>query len=694
MPRRAPMRAHLPLLAGISLTLGLAPGQPPGLLQGAGSAPDPGSALAPGLALPALDLLPARDLLPALDPLPTGDFVVAGVRLFDGARAYDRVDVIVREGRIAGVVQPADPGGGAHGTDLADGLPRVEGAGRTLLPLLVDAHVHTFDPGSLEQALAFGVGIQLDMFAPPEFLAGLRQGQGAGGATGRADVLGAGFLATASGGHGTQFGLPVPTVDAPGAAAGWVEARVEEGADWVKIVLEPGSLFGMDRPTLDDATLRALVEAAHAHGLLAVVHVSLVDDALRAVRAGADGLVHLWGDRVPTGAEIREMAESGLFIVPTLVVQEGMVPDAPEGWSAATLLDDTAALLHLDAPAREALDQRFTLPRPLAWSVYEASIQALREAGVPLLTGSDAPNPGTVYGASVHRELELLVAAGLTPKEALAGATSLAARHFRLNGRPSASHSGVIEVGAPAHLLLVEGDPTTRIADTRRIAGVWKEGIPFDWEAHATRVAQAVEEAARMAAEGAPSIPPFEGPTLPVGTFDQGTLASPVGVGWSGSTDALSGGRSTATLEVVEGGADGTPHALRVKGSVNPGLPFAWSGAFYQAGAIPFTPVDASAADGIQLALRIEEGEHLQISVFSRATGTMPVGRFFEAGALAEEASADGWVRLRLRWEDFPGMEPDGFIALLVAAGPPPGPFDFLLDEVAFFRDPPEGGPE
>lgn len=686
MPRFTPMRARLPLLAGIAagiaLTLGLAPGQPPGLLQGASSAPGSGIIPAPPLALP------------AQDSLPVGDFVVAGVRLFDGERVHEEVDVVVRGGRIAAVAPPSAGATGSGGVDGVHDLPRVEGSGRTLLPLFVDAHVHTFDPGSLEQALAFGVGIQLDMFAPPDFLAGLRREQGEGEATGRADVLGAGYLATAPGGHGTQFGLPIPTVDSAGVAQGWVEARAEEGADWVKIVLEPGSLFGMDRPTLDDATLRALVEAAHAHGLLAVVHVSLVDDALRAVRAGADGLVHLWGDRVPTQAEIREMAASGLFIVPTLVVQEGMTPDAPEGWSAAALLDDAAALPHLDAFARESLDQRFTLPRPLAWSVYEASIQALREAGVPLLTGSDAPNPGTVYGASVHRELELLVTAGLTPEEALAGATSLAARHFRLAQRPGASHTGVIEIGAPAHLLLVEGDPTTRIADTRVIAGVWKGGIPFDRGAHATRVAEAVEAAARVAAEGAPSIPPFEGPTLPVGTFDQGTLASPIGVGWSGSTDAMSGGRSTATLEVVEGGADGTPHALRVRGSVDPGLPFAWAGAFYQAGATPFTPVDASTADGIQLALQIREGEHLQVSVFSQATGATPVGRFFQAGALAETASDDGWIRLALRWEEFPGVEPEGFIALLVAAGPPPGPFDFLLDEVAFFRDPPEGGPE
>ena len=63
------------------------------------------------------------------------------------------------------------------------------------------------------------------------------------------------------------------------------------------------------------------------------------------------------------------------------------------------------------------------------------------------------------------------------------------------------------------------------------------------------------------------------------------------------------------------------------------------------------------------------------------------MGQVFDAEALAREASDDGWIRLSFRWEDVPGVEPDGFIALLVAAGPAPGPFAFLLDEVAFFRD-------
>jgi imidazolonepropionase-like amidohydrolase len=93
---------------------------------------------------------------------------------------------------------------------------------------------------------------------------------------------------------------------------------------------------------------------------------------------------------------------------------------------------------------------------------------------VPIVAGTDAPGPGTTYGASLHWELQHLVAAGMSPAEALAAATSVAARAFRLNDR------GRIRAGYRADLLLVEGDPTRDIRATRHIVGVWKKGVSRD----------------------------------------------------------------------------------------------------------------------------------------------------------------------------------------------------------------------
>ncbi len=93
------------------------------------------------------------------------------------------------------------------------------------------------------------------------------------------------------------------------------------------------------------------------------------------------------------------------------------------------------------------------------------------KAGVPLLAGTDAPAPGATYGASVHAELELFVHDGLTATRALATATSVPARAFRLSDR------GRIAPDMRADLLLVQGDPTTNILDTRKIVAVWKRGV-------------------------------------------------------------------------------------------------------------------------------------------------------------------------------------------------------------------------
>jgi imidazolonepropionase-like amidohydrolase len=91
-----------------------------------------------------------------------------------------------------------------------------------------------------------------------------------------------------------------------------------------------------------------------------------------------------------------------------------------------------------------------------------------------LLAGTDAPNPGTAHGISLHEELQILVKAGYTPEQALNAATALPARIFHLGNR------GRIAVGARADLVLIDGDPTRNIADTLSIYRVWKNGYSID----------------------------------------------------------------------------------------------------------------------------------------------------------------------------------------------------------------------
>jgi prolyl oligopeptidase len=398
------------------------------------------------------------------------ELVIRDVRVFDGERVLERATVVVRDGRIAAV-------GTGLPVPAADEV--VDGAGRTLLPGLIDAHTHTRADSQLEASLAFGVTTVLDMFTNPELAAGWRRGQAEDGAPGRADLFSAGTVATAAGGHGSR--APIPTVDSVGAAAPFVAERIAQGSDYLKIVIEDLAKLGRELPSLDAPRVTALVAAAHDGGILAVAHVGVLADAEIALAAGADGLVHLWADQPPSPGTARRMAEVGMFVVPTLTILER----TPGRAGGATLIADERTGPLLDPEAVRNLEAE--VARPDWYDTVVESLRALHRAGVAILAGSDAPNPGTTHGASMHRELELLVAAGLTPVEALRAATSAPADAFRLDDR------GRIRPGARADLVLVEGDPTADIMATRAIRAVWKRGVRFDHEAYATRMRAAWE---------------------------------------------------------------------------------------------------------------------------------------------------------------------------------------------------------
>ncbi len=576
--------------------------------------------------------------------------VIRDVRVFDGERVIPRATVVVRDGSIVSVGRSA-------------GVPRgarvVDGRGQTLLPGLIDAHVHTFAPEMLEQALVFGVTTVLDMHTDPNFVRGLRE-QAPGELRNLADIRAAGFAATAPGGHGTQYGMQVPTLTSPQEASAFVEARVAEGADYLKIIHEPGTAYGIQRPALDSATVAALIQAAHERGLRAVVHVSTEAAARMAIASGADGLVHIFAHEPPSPDFGRFAARHGVFVIPTLTVLES-ASGVPSG--ASLIEDERLAPLLLEATRRN-LRQAFGGQRP-TFPNAQAAVRQLHEAGVPIVAGSDAPNPGTTHGASVHRELELLVAAGLSPTEALAAATSRAAAAFGLEDR------GRIAPGRRADLLLVRADPTADIRATRDIATVWKHGYELDREPFRARVVREHEVAQQRRA--APPPPGSEAGL--VSDFGNGELTAAFGSGWIASTDQMMGGRSTAELRVTEGGAEGSTHSLSITGEVAPGLPFAWAGAAFLPGEQPMQPANLSGWREIVFQAR-GDGRTYRLMLFAESLGMAPATRPFVAGP--------DWREYHFPIASFQGIEGHDLTMLLFSGGPEPGGFAFQIDQVRF----------
>jgi imidazolonepropionase-like amidohydrolase len=386
------------------------------------------------------------------------------VRVFDGKSVLPIADVLVVDGRIAAFGPAVKAPGDAV---------KIDGRGKTLLPGLIDAHTHV-SPGALRQALAFGITTELDMGSDSKLDAELRDEQSAGKASDRADLRSAGTVVTAPKGHGTEYGLEIPTLVSPAEAQAFVDARLEEGSDYIKVIYDDGSAYGLHFPTLSKETLKAVITAAHQRGKLAVVHVGSEAEAREAIADGADGLAHLFVDRSPDPEFGRFVAAHHAFVIPTLTVLESMAL----GPSGAALAKDPRFAPFVPSLALANLERSFGFKGGvLHYDAAEAAVRQLEAAKVPLLAGSDAPNPGTAHGLSVHRELELLVKAGLTPLQALTAATSTPARIFGLADR------GRIVQGLRADLLLVAGDPTQNILATRDILGIWKEGVPFDRDA-------------------------------------------------------------------------------------------------------------------------------------------------------------------------------------------------------------------
>ncbi|MCW6010889.1 amidohydrolase family protein [Micromonospora sp. CPCC 205371] len=397
-----------------------------------------------------------------------GSTLFRRVRVFDGTQLLDATDVLVRDGRIAEVGRRAVRAA-AQGSEVVDGQGR-----QTLLPGLIDAHAHIVE-GALARALRFGVTTELDMANPPALIRAAKAAHEDPETPPTADVRSAGAAATVPGGHGTQFFPGVPTLRSPAEAAGFVADRIAEGSDYLKIHYADGVPRGRDPvPVLDPPTVAALAGAAHERGLLAVAHVGTLAAAVEALTAGVDGLAHVFADAQPADPDTGPIAEFAAlaaerhaFLIPTLT----MIDMYAGGKGICELADDPALAPHLSDEDIETLDRQRSGANP-ALPLYPESaatgVRAAAAAGVPILAGTDMVF--ALHGAALHRELELLVGAGLSTAQALAAATATPARAFGLDDR------GRIAPGLRADLLLVDGDPLADIRCTRAIAGVWQRG--------------------------------------------------------------------------------------------------------------------------------------------------------------------------------------------------------------------------
>lgn len=406
----------------------------------------------------AVGLLLFGALFSSLPAQPTEQAIVfRNVDVFDGARMIRGTNVVVRDGMIRAVGPDA----------VVRPLAKViDGKGKTLLPGLFDAHTHLGLMNGeqfLRDALDFGITTELEMWGSDASLA-LRKRLAADPSMDVADLRTAGVGVTVPKGHPTQMGgPPFPTLAAGDDVEAFVEARIAEGSDYIKIIYEHAF------PTLTKQQLEDVVAAAHRRNKLVVVHATTQRDARDAIAAGADGLVHIFADSPPEPDFAQFAAAHQVFVIPTLSVIEMVTGNSTTPWWQEV----PQVSRYLTISMRRSLEMKFPagFGANRKFAHAQAAVAALHGAGVSILAGTDAPAPGLAHGVSLHRELELLVSSGLSPLAALTSATSLSARAFGLRDR------GRVASGFRADLLLVNGDPTVDIGVTRDIVGIWKFGV-------------------------------------------------------------------------------------------------------------------------------------------------------------------------------------------------------------------------
>jgi imidazolonepropionase-like amidohydrolase len=573
------------------------------------------------------------------------------VRVFDGVASTPARDVLVRGATIVRVDGRVD----------AEADEVIDGQGKTLLPGLIDAHAHVHEAAQLRRSAVFGVTTVLDMMTDPAVARTLKRRLATPAGRQLADLRSAGNPVTAPKGHGTEYGIPVRTLATPEAAQAFVDACIAEGSDYIKLVHDDGHIYGIRFGDLDDATLAASIAAAHARAKLAVVHIGTQEDARDAIDAGVDGLAHLFVDSAPTPDFAALVAEHHAFVIPTLSVLRSVV-----GASVGpALARDHELAPYLGDDDVERLERSFPPVKTtgLEYAFAVATVRRLRAAHVPILAGTDAPNPGTSHGASLHEELALLVDAGLTPREALAAATSVPAARFRLTDR------GRVAAGLRADLLLVEGDPTADVRALRHIVGVWARGVRIDRAG-----SRAAIEKERLEARTHEVAAPAGSESGLISDFEGGEPAASFGHGWAISTDAIMGGTSTATMEITRAGADGSKGALTISGAVvaaSGGV--AWAGAMFSPGTQPMAPADLSSKKELAFWAK-GDGRTYVVLLSSKRRGFRPAAQRVAAGPR--------WQRYTFPLSGFEGLDLHDLTGIFFGAGPPGGPFELQLDRV------------
>ncbi len=432
-------------------------------------------------------------LLLGCKPGATNGVALVGATLIDGSGgpALPDAAIVIRGGRIEWV-------GERSAFQLPKKTREVDVSGRWIIPGLIDAHAHLGPSASWARPryLAWGVTTLRDMHGGINSIPQLRRRPDAGLPQGPR-VYPAGAMID---------GLPTTYPDAIGVsgerdARKGVDKLVTAGADLIKVYTR-----------IDAPLLRAIIDEARAFNLSVTAHLGMTD-AVTAAKAGIAAIEHMsgvpeaassnpsslftahyrgffpgwtaserrWADLDSTALTrvAQRLAEAKVTIIPTLILHETLSRMNEPGLMKDPALQDVPEERQQEWDVRGMISRAdwteddfnaFRRSRPK----QDLFLRAFAAAGGRIAAGTDASNQMLVPGYSEHREMELLVRAGLTPREALRAATRNGAVLLGVDSL------GLLAPGKAADLLVLSKDPLADIRNTRAIQAVMVRGHLLD----------------------------------------------------------------------------------------------------------------------------------------------------------------------------------------------------------------------
>lgn len=368
------------------------------------------------------------------------DYIIQNVKMFDGDDVHTNSTIVIHDGIIQKIYT-------SQNTSFS-GENVIDGKGSTVIPGLINAHVHLDSIEKGEEAVKAGVLTLLDMArltipSNPSINELHKLGDSLSYLP---YFYSAGNPVTVPGGHGMQF-LPYETISTVDELPEFIEKRANEGSDYIKIMIERGGPNNAI-PMVSDDMINATIRLAKSHDLLAVAHISERSDAIKASKMGIDGFCHFWSKNFWPGdsavdysiisqEELDILINSKVFVIPTIIT-----------W--------------------KKLGERFG---PFDVESMKEEIGKVHAAGIPILAGTDAPGLNINLGTDMYTELIYLSECGISDLDVLKTATSNVSKAFKLGGK------GYIKEGGSADLLLIDGDPTEDISTIDGIIGIWKKGV-------------------------------------------------------------------------------------------------------------------------------------------------------------------------------------------------------------------------